>query len=128
MAGKHPLLPLLVLFLVILFLCAIGFVVYSIARDIAQKAAEKLEEKDIKFSKKGMEVRVKEYKEEDYVGATQNYLVKAWEYSSWPAYKSLLWNKQKPEEEKPYGRSSVSGASSRASGSGTSGANGVKRR
>jgi len=123
----HPLLPLLILILVLGFLALVGFVVYSIARDIAAKAAQKLEEHDVSFSKKGMEIKVKEMKEEDYVGATQSYLVKAWEYSSWPAYKSLLWNKPKAEEQK---RGSVSGGGSgtpRASVSGVSGGGGRRR-
>jgi 5-bromo-4-chloroindolyl phosphate hydrolysis protein len=68
----HPLLPLLILIIVLGFLALVGFVVYSIARDIAQKAAQKLEEHDVSFSKKGMEIKVKEMKEEDYVGATQS--------------------------------------------------------
>jgi len=36
-------------------------------------------------------------------------LVNAWNFSSWPGYKSRLWNKQ---AEQPSGRGSVSGASS----------------
>jgi hypothetical protein len=41
---------------------------------------------------------VKEVNTENYVDATQNVLVKAWNLSTWPEYKSRLgWNKQNDE-------------------------------
>jgi len=46
-----------------------------------------------------MRVGVKEVKNESYVDATQGFMVKAWNLSTWPGYKSRLgWNKQ-PEAE-----------------------------
>jgi len=41
-----------------------------------------------------MKVGVKEIKNENYVDRTQSILVKAWNLSSWPGYKSKLWNKE----------------------------------
>lgn len=42
----------------------------------------------------GMKVGIKELKTEDYSYQTQNMLVKAWNYSTWPEYRSRLWNKE----------------------------------
>lgn len=54
-----------------------------------------MEKRNINFTADGgMRVGVKELKTEDYSGKTQDYLVKAWNYSSWPGYKSRLWNKE----------------------------------
>lgn len=67
-----------------------------------------MQKKNVVFTKDGMKVGVKEVKNESYVDATQGFLVKAWNYSTWPAYKSRLWNKQTPAEgtkveaRKPY--------------------------
>lgn len=46
-----------------------------------------------------MRVGVKEIKQENYVDSTQSFLVKAWNLSTWPAYKSKLWNKNEPQEK-----------------------------
>lgn len=46
------------------------------------------------FSKDGLKVGVKDIKNENYVDATQNFLVKAWNLSTWPEYRSRYWNKQ----------------------------------
>ncbi len=44
-------------------------------------------------------------KTENYVDKTQGFLVKAWNLSSWPEYKSRLWNQDAPinkaESRKP---------------------------
>lgn len=64
------------------------------------------------FTKDGLKVGVKDVKNESYVDATQNFLVKAWNLSTWPEYKSRLgWNKQAEEakaaeKRKPYSRTS----------------------
>ena len=57
------------------------------------------------FTKDGMKVGVKDVNTESYVDTTQSFLVKAWNLSTWPEYKSRLWNKQqaeKVEARKPY--------------------------
>ncbi|KAJ9621529.1 hypothetical protein H2203_007016 [Taxawa tesnikishii (nom. ined.)] len=60
-----------------------------------------LEKRNVSFSKDGgMRVGVKGMKEEDYADKTQDYLVKAWNYSSLPAYKSRLWNKEEQVRQK----------------------------
>jgi hypothetical protein len=51
------------------------------------------------FTKDGMRVGVKEVKDESYVDTTQSYIVKAWNLSTWPGYKSRLgWNKPQNTE------------------------------
>jgi hypothetical protein len=44
-----------------------------------------------------MRVGVKELKDESYVDKTQSYFVKAWNLSTWPAYKSRIWNREQQE-------------------------------
>jgi len=70
-----------------------------------------MEEKHIAFSKDGLKVGVREVSDEDYAAAqqkcvlpicfvvdhsadNQSYLVKAWNASSFPAYRSKLWNRE----------------------------------
>jgi len=67
----NPLLPLLVLIVFLGLLGAIGYVVYSIASEVAEKTGEKMEKHHISLSKEGMRVKMKDVKQEDYVGGTQ---------------------------------------------------------
>ena len=67
----HPLVPLLILVIVVCGAAVVGYVAYSIANDIADKTAAKMEKKNVSFGKEGLKIGVKELKEEDYVGATQ---------------------------------------------------------
>ncbi|RQM07615.1 hypothetical protein DH86_00002073, partial [Scytalidium sp. 3C] len=59
---------------------------------ISSAASKKMEDKHVMITKDGVKVQVKELKNESYVDKTQSVLVKAWNLSSWPAYKSRLWN------------------------------------
>lgn len=68
-----------------------------------------MQSKNVVFTKDGVKVGVKELKNENYVDTTQSFLVKAWNLSTWPEYKSKLgWNKSaeaapgKAEPRKPY--------------------------
>ena len=186
MAKQQSLLPLILLLIFISVGAAIGYVVWSIATDIATKASQQMEAKHIKLGKDGVRIEIKELIEEDYVADTQRYeelsfpsglateyenisdrkgekietyakirardltaradsmdmttmhrwhgilfcvhklessplltlyllsslLVKAWNYSSWPAYKSRIWNKQPAAPVLEHRHSSVSGMSS----------------
>ena len=142
----HPLVPLLVLVIVLLAAAAIGYIVLTIANEIADKTSKKMEKHNVSFTKDGMRVGVKEIKDEDYKSQTQRYarlcsqpcavfglpkrgrrspwleerradwgmhsvLVKAWNLSTWPAYKSKLWNKE--QEEKAHKSSAHASGSSR---------------
>jgi predicted membrane protein len=67
------LVPLVVLFLVLAIAAFIGYAVYTIATDIADKTSKKMEQKNVSFGKEGMKIGVKEIKTEHYVDQTQRY-------------------------------------------------------
>ena len=71
----HPLVPLLILFIILLVAAFIGYIVYTIANDIADKTNKNLEKRHVTFTKDGMKVGLKQVKEEDYVAQTQRYEV-----------------------------------------------------
>ncbi|MCJ1322290.1 hypothetical protein MMC15_007638 [Xylographa vitiligo] len=91
----HPVLSLILLVTVLGFFGFVGYIAYSIAQDVASKAAKKMEDKNIRFSKEGMKVGVREKDGREEDAQVQSLLFKAWNYSSWPAYKSRFWNKEK---------------------------------
>jgi len=102
-----------------------------------------MEEKHIAFSKDGgLKVGVPELSDEDYAAAQQkcvlliffyaraptdghSYLVKAWNASSFPAYRSKLWNREETlrqqklaeDAKKAHMRSATGSASGAATGS-----------
>ncbi len=52
-----------------------------------------MQSKNVVFTKDGLKVGVKEVRNESYVDTTQSLLVKAWNLSTWPEYRSRLgWN------------------------------------
>lgn len=73
MAKSSNLVPLLVLFVLVAVAAAVGFVAYSVATEVSDKAARRMEKKNIKFSKDGMKVGVKEISTEDISDTTQSY-------------------------------------------------------
>ncbi|TEY63929.1 hypothetical protein BOTCAL_0149g00130 [Botryotinia calthae] len=87
----------LVIFLVILGAFAfVGYQVYLVTQQVSKSASDKMASKNVSFSKDGVKVGVKELKNENYVDRTQGFLVKAWNLSEWPAYRSRLgWNSPK---------------------------------
>ncbi|TAQ84729.1 hypothetical protein B7494_g6962 [Chlorociboria aeruginascens] len=98
--------PLIILIVLLVGFAFIGYHLYLSFQKISNAASDKMQSKNVVFTKDGLRVGVKEVKNESYVDATQNYLVKAWNLSTWPEYKSKLWNKQQPdgklEARKPY--------------------------
>jgi len=108
MAALSQIFPLLVLLVVLGLAAFVGYAAYCVVNDVADKTSKKMEEKNVSFSKDGMRVGIKEKKTENYVDQTQSLLVKAWNFSTWPAYKSRLWNKEQPVEQKPQPRRSYS--------------------
>ncbi|KAI9723678.1 MAG: hypothetical protein M1812_000978 [Candelaria pacifica] len=118
MGAVSTLVPLIILTIVLTVVAFIGYAVYTVANDVADKTTKKMERKNVVFTKDGMKVGVKEVRNEQYVDQTQSFLVKAWNYSTWPAYKSRLWNKQEQEKaaaepRKPYSRSASSAANTK---------------
>ena len=65
--------PLAIFFLVVTAAALIGYVVYTIATDVANKTSKKMEKKNISFGKDGMKIGVKEIRNENYVDQTQRY-------------------------------------------------------
>lgn len=72
MGKTSNLVPLLVLFVLIMVAAFVGFIVYSVANDVSEKAAKRMEKKNIKFSKGGMKFGVKEVSTEDMSDNTQS--------------------------------------------------------
>lgn len=69
--AKNSIFPLIVLFVVVGVLAAIGFVIYTIVQDITKKTKASMEKRHIQFSKDGMKVSMKEINDEDYKDQTQ---------------------------------------------------------
>lgn len=113
MAKSSNIVPLIILIIVVAILAVVGFVVYSIAHDVGHKTRQKLERKNVSFSKGGMKVGVKHVSQEQQEDAAQRYqhcralktnaklielpcsvITNIWNNASFPAYKSpvLGWN------------------------------------
>lgn len=67
-------LPLIVLVVVVGILAVVGFVAYSIVQDISDKTRDKMEKKNVMFTRDGMKVGVQEVNEEDYVDRSQRFV------------------------------------------------------
>jgi len=94
--AHSKLLPLIILFIVLGAFAFVGYHLYLTFQAISNKTSEKMQSKNVVFTKDGMKVGVKELKTESYVDTTQGFLVKAWNLAEWPSYKSRLWNQQAP--------------------------------
>ncbi|CAG7947512.1 unnamed protein product [Penicillium nalgiovense] len=90
--GARNLIPLILLLVFVGVIAAVGFVVYSIVQDVGKTTREKMERKNIAFTKDGMKVQVREVKDEAYKDRTQSVLYNMWNHTSFPAYKSRLWD------------------------------------
>lgn len=69
--AKASLVPLVILFVVILVLAAVGYIAYSIVQEVSNNTREKMEKRNVMFTKDGMTVGVKEMKDEDYKDRSQ---------------------------------------------------------
>ena len=92
--AHSKLLPLIILFVVVGVFAFVGYHLYLTAQKISDTTSKKMQDKNVVFTKDGMKVGVKELKTESYVDKTQGFLVKAWNLSEWPGYKSRLWNQE----------------------------------
>lgn len=118
--ASHSLVPLVILLVVVAIFAVVGYIAYSIVQDVTKSTREKMEERNVMFTKDGMTVGVKELKDEDYKDRSQrlvssffpfffgrekggkrkkdkglrlfSVLVNMWNHTSFPAYKSRLWN------------------------------------
>jgi hypothetical protein len=97
-------LPLIIFLIIVGIFAFVGYHVYLATQQISSAASEKMQKKNVVFTKDGVKVGVKQLKNENYVDTTQSFLVKAWNLSTWPGYKSRLWNQEqqgKVESRKP---------------------------
>ena len=76
MSALSKLFPLLVLFVLLGFFAFVGYAIYTIANDVADKTAKKMEKKNINFTKDGLVVGVKERGDEAYVDRTQRWVLR----------------------------------------------------
>ncbi|KAI9656711.1 MAG: hypothetical protein M1829_000370 [Trizodia sp. TS-e1964] len=91
----RKLLPLIVILVLVAGFAVIGYHCYCFAQALTDRGVKKLEKKNVVFTKEGgIRVGVRDVHHERYVDGTQSVLVKAWNLSSWPGYKSRFWNKQ----------------------------------
>ena len=72
-SGLGNLVPLIILFVVLAVLAAVGFVAYSIAHDVGHKTRQKMDKRNISFTKEGMKVGVKEVTVEQQQDSAQKY-------------------------------------------------------
>ncbi len=71
--AKSNLIPLIILVIVLAVLAVVGFVVYSIVTEVSNTTRQKLERKNVSFSKEGMKVGVKHVSQEEQEDAAQRY-------------------------------------------------------
>nr|POE74380.1 hypothetical protein CFP56_67731 [Quercus suber] len=72
MAGLTALLPLIILFVILGVAAFIGYALYEWSNELAGKASQQLEAKNMSFTKDGgLRVGVKELKDENYADKTQ---------------------------------------------------------
>ncbi|PWY87862.1 hypothetical protein BO94DRAFT_465451 [Aspergillus sclerotioniger CBS 115572] len=88
--------PLFILLAILLILSIIGYITYSIVRDVTRNTRTKMEAKNVVFSRDGMKVGVKDLEDEEYRDRSQSVLVSMWNHTAFPAYKSRIWNMTKP--------------------------------
>ena len=71
MAKSSDLIPLIILIVLVAIIAAVGFVAYTIAHDVGHKTRQKLERKNVSFSRDGMKVGVREVSREQQEDAAQ---------------------------------------------------------
>ena len=67
MESLSKLAPLLALVVVIVVAAFVGYAIYTVVTEIADKTQQKMEQKNVVFTKDGMRVGVKEVRKENYV-------------------------------------------------------------
>ncbi|KAF7592809.1 hypothetical protein BBP40_012492 [Aspergillus hancockii] len=90
--ARGSLVPLIILLVVVSVLAVIGYITWSIVQEVTRNTRSKMEKKNVVWTRDGMKVGVKELNDEDYKDRSQSVLVNMWNHTSFPAYKSRLWN------------------------------------
>ncbi|KAJ5888111.1 hypothetical protein N7495_008152, partial [Penicillium taxi] len=94
----HQVISLVFLIIFVGVLGAISFATYSVVKGVSKSTSEKMERHNFSISKEGMKVHVREIQDEEYRDRNQSVLVKMWNNTSFPAYKSRLWNMTGPSD------------------------------
>ncbi|KAI2622684.1 hypothetical protein GGS26DRAFT_240507 [Hypomontagnella submonticulosa] len=76
------LLPLVILLVIVAGGAFVGYQIYLSVNKIRDTAEQRMAKKNVVFTKDGLKVGVKHVEQESYVDATQNWVVKAWNYGS----------------------------------------------
>ncbi|KAH6890962.1 hypothetical protein B0T10DRAFT_560236 [Thelonectria olida] len=71
-------LPLIIVFVIIGVVAWVGYQIYLSVAKIQETASERMSKKNLVFTKDGMRVGIKQRNTENYVDATQSWVVKAW--------------------------------------------------
>ncbi|KFA60475.1 hypothetical protein S40285_07755 [Stachybotrys chlorohalonatus IBT 40285] len=74
----RQLIPLVILFIVIVVGSWVGYQIYLSVTQMQKSASERMGKKNVVFTKDGVRVGVKQIRNENYVDATQSWVVKAW--------------------------------------------------
>ncbi|KIW54509.1 hypothetical protein PV05_06864 [Exophiala xenobiotica] len=117
MSQAGHIISFIILVIVIGLVAVVGLVAYQIAHDVGHNTKQKLEKKNVSFSRDGMKVGVKERTLQHEEDAAQSVITKIWNNASWPEYKSRLgWGQSgkistptstpTAEKRNPYSRSS----------------------
>lgn len=67
----NVIIPLMIILILVGCIAVVAFVAYSIGQDVANKASEKMAQKNMSISKDGMKVGVKEKSAEEVGDSTQ---------------------------------------------------------
>ncbi|PLN74601.1 hypothetical protein BDW42DRAFT_198192 [Aspergillus taichungensis] len=108
---SNPILPLIILLVAVAIFAVIGYIAWTTATEVTRNTRSHMEKKNVMFSRDGLKVGVKELQDEEYKDRSQSVLVNMWNHTSFPAYKSKLWDMSRP----------AAGWSSSASSSGAKG-------
>ncbi|CAG8241754.1 unnamed protein product [Penicillium nalgiovense] len=90
--GARNLIPLILLLVFVGVIAAVGFVVYSIVQDVGKTTREKMERKNIAFTKGRKKNPQGEVRDEANLAGPKSVLYNMWNHTSFPAYKSRLWD------------------------------------
>ncbi|KAJ5643784.1 uncharacterized protein N7484_006291 [Penicillium longicatenatum] len=92
MDGLKKVIPLILLLLFVAIVAFVGYAVWTVVLDVKKNTRAEMERKHVSFSRDGMKVSMKEINDESYKDRTQSVLVNMWNHTSFPAYKSRLWD------------------------------------
>ncbi|KAJ6093151.1 hypothetical protein N7486_008440 [Penicillium sp. IBT 16267x] len=92
MDGLKKAVPLILLLVFVAIVAGVGYAVWSVVLDVKKNTRAEMERKHVSLSRNGMKVSMKEIDDENYKDRTQSVLVNMWNQTSFPAYKSRLWD------------------------------------